>query len=225
MKSSFDFDAVARYYDGFYTSRVGKKIDEQEKAAVMQLLPGADTHPRLIEAGSGTGHWSSWFASLGYRVTGVEISGEMTDLARQKNIPGTGFIHGDFMNVDPGADYDLGLFITSLEFMPDYERALERMASLVRPGGYIITGVLNKYSYMGLSRRIRGSREPVYHSARFFSRAELCGALSRFGAAQVRASTFLVPSEKLLPCADLLERIGPVLCPGCGNFLTGRVEI
>ena len=225
MASRFDFGAIAEMYDAWYSTPVGKKIDLQEKNAVRRFLPSPDTHRRVLEVGPGTGHWTSWFAEAGFHVTGVEISPEMTAVAENKNIPHTEFICGDFTSTDIPGDFDMAVAITSLEFIPEYVSALEKMKASVRPGGIILVGVLNRFSYMGLSRKIKGAKDPVFYSAHFFSYGEIKKILKTLGPAVVTGSTFALPHPTLLWTAGFFEAVGTRVTPFFGNFLAGRVML
>ncbi len=223
--TTFNFDAVAKYYDSWYDDPVGKAYDLQEKRAVERVLPAAGENPELLEVGPGTGHWSAWFAGKGFRVTGVEISAEMTSIASGKNIPGARFIRGDFLEADVTGPFQVAAAITSLEFIPDPNGALDRMRSLLCPGGTIIVGALNRRSLLGVSRKLKGAKDPVFHNARFFTTGELWELLARYGKPRVFGSTFALPSRLLVRTAPAMEIIGGALCPCFGNFIVGSVMV
>jgi len=222
--SLFDFNGIAEHYDGWYDNPVGAMIDELEKNAVMKLLPPASTHPAVLEVGSGTGHWSAWLAGLGHIVTGIDIAEKMADAARAKNIPGARFMTGDFMETVFDGRFDIAIAVTSLEFMPDPGAALRKMTGLVRPGGAVVAGVLNACSYMGLVRTIKGSRDPVFKDAHFFTRGEIRKALSDGGGATVIGSTFMPPYRWAVRYSAFFEAVGGALFPCLGNFIVaGRM--
>ena len=173
--------------------------------------------------GSGTGHWSAWFSERGYRVTGIDISPAMTRRAEGQDIPGFRVLVGDFLKTPIDGSFDVAAAITSLEFIPDYMSALGKMHSLLRPGGTLIVGVLNCRSWLGLTRKIKGARGPVFHSARFFTTGEIRKLLSPYGKPRVIGSTFALPYRALLPAAGILEAIGGAVCPCLGNFIAGSV--
>ncbi|MFW5770882.1 MAG: class I SAM-dependent methyltransferase, partial [Spirochaetota bacterium] len=157
MKGSlFDFNNIAESYDLWYRHPVTMKIDELEKKAISPLLPSPASHPGVLEVGSGTGHWTEWLVHSGYSVTGIDISKSMVQSASEKNLDNAMFILGDFMETDFNEQFDMTIAITSLEFIPDYRKAIHKMASLTRPGGVIVIGVLNSFSYMGILRKIKG---------------------------------------------------------------------
>ncbi|HQO02906.1 MAG TPA: class I SAM-dependent methyltransferase [Spirochaetota bacterium] len=225
MPSRFDFDAIAVGYDSWYNSPVGERMDQQEKKAVERFLPSPDDYTRVLEVGPGTGHWTRWFSEKGFHVTGIDVSAEMISVARSKQIRNAAFIQEDFISADVRGKFDMAVAITSLEFIPDCTAALNKMKSLVRPGGIILAGVLNRYSYMGLTRIIRGGKDPVFHRAHFFSWYELKKILKTLGPSVVTGSTFALPYESLLCTAEFLDRAGSLVAPCLGNFLVGKVTV
>ena len=223
--TTFNFDPVAKFYDSWYDDPVGKAYDLQEKRAVERVLPATGENVKLLEVGPGTGHWSSWFAAKGFRITGIDISAEMTALATAKNIPGARFIRGDFLEADINGPFHVAAAITSLEFIPDHVAALDKMRSLLLPGGSLIVGALNRRSLLGVTRKLKGEKDPVFHRARFFTTGELRKLLARYGKPRVYGSTFALPFRSLVRTAPALETIGGALCPCFGNFIVGSVMV
>ena len=81
-KIPFDFSAMSTTYDFWYETPVGMANDWVQKANLLQFLSPEKTGSRLLDAGCGTGHWSRFFAKLGYDVVGVDISEEELQQAR-----------------------------------------------------------------------------------------------------------------------------------------------
>ncbi len=92
MTNPFLDPDLAAQYDTFFTTREGKLIDYLEKSALDKLLQKVP-RGKLLEVGCGTGHWSEFFASLGFEVTGIDSSLPMLNISRKKEIPFTQFIH------------------------------------------------------------------------------------------------------------------------------------
>ena len=218
----FDFNTIAESYDQWYDNPVTARIDELEKRAINSLLPSPSTHPVALEVGSGTGHWTRWLAEKGFSVTGIDLAGKMVETARKKNINNAHFIQGDFIETGFKSQFDITIAITSLEFIPHDKKAIERMAALTRPGGAVIVGVLNAFSYMGLVRKLKGSKDPVFGNAHFFTWCELKRLLSREGDAKLTGSTFMLPYSWAVPFSSACEVVGRNIFPVFGNFLAGR---
>lgn len=80
MDPAISFDRVARVYDA--TRRLPDAIAPAVVAAIARRV-GTES---LLEAGVGTGRWGAPVASRGIRVTGVDVSRRMLDLAREKGL-------------------------------------------------------------------------------------------------------------------------------------------
>jgi ubiquinone/menaquinone biosynthesis C-methylase UbiE len=218
----FDFGQIAERYDDFYGNPVGRMVDRFEKAAVDRVLPRGKPGEKLLEAGSGTGHWSAHFASRGYEVTGVEISPEMVEVARRKQIPGARFLVGDASRTGfPDDAFDIGAGITVLEFVDDPGALVAEIARVVKSGGRLVFGVLHEDSFLG-RRRVRDP-DPVYSKARFFTVPELDGLLRPHGEVAIKQCLFVPPVQGALKVAEKIEAMG--LSEGWtkGNFLVAEV--
>ncbi len=223
--SLFNFDVIAEHYDSWYDDPIGKIYDLQEKHAIEKALPGEADGQTLLEVGCGTGHWSAWFSERGYRVTGIDISPSMVRCAESKKIPRARFIVGDFLDIEIQETFDIAAAITSLEFVGDHIKVIEKMHSYLRPGGLLLVGVLNRRSWLGIVRRLKGARDPVFHNARFFTTREIRRLLHPYGNPFVFGSTFAFPYRVLLPFAGIFETTGSALCSCFGNFIVGSVTV
>ncbi|GAA3506501.1 class I SAM-dependent methyltransferase [Streptomyces prasinosporus] len=108
----------------------------------------------VLDLGCGTGSLSLLAAEQGHRVTGVDRSPAMVELARQK-LAGRHavFLTGDAARppVD-GERYDAVLVRHVLWTLPEPDRALRRWRDLLRPGGrlVLVEGVWGTVSPVGI---------------------------------------------------------------------------
>jgi ubiquinone/menaquinone biosynthesis C-methylase UbiE len=112
------------------------------------------------------------------RVVGVERAPAMLAEMR-RNLPGVPAVQADAHRL-PFRDgvSDLVLFVTTLEFLDDPERALAEAVRVARQG--IILVVLNRWSVGGLSRRWGSqAHKPLLGRARDYSLASLRTAVAR----------------------------------------------
>ena len=180
-KIPFDFSAMSTTYDFWYETPVGMANDWVQKANLLQFLSPEKTGSRLLDAGCGTGHWSRFFAKLGYDVVGVDISEEELQQARSYSRKGLQFQKGDIcasLPFDTGA-FDVVTAVTVIEFVSSPLRALREMARCTRKGGRILIGTLNRHATLN-HRRLTEKREP-YISGTLYSQEELLQLLRPFG--------------------------------------------
>lgn len=70
----------------------------------------------------------------GASVTGIDTSATMLDAAREA-LPGATFVKADVATWTPEAPVDLLFANAVLQWVPDHDRLLPRLAGLLAPGG------------------------------------------------------------------------------------------
>ncbi|MFF3336003.1 class I SAM-dependent methyltransferase [Streptomyces sp. NPDC002888] len=108
----------------------------------------------LLDLGCGTGSLSLLAAERGHRVTGVDLSPAMVDLARAK-LAGRDavFLHGDAAAPPVGEQrFDVVLVRHVVWTLPDPGRVLRHWRELLRPGGrlVLVEGVWGTVSPAGI---------------------------------------------------------------------------
>lgn len=107
---------------------------------LLEHLPPAPA--RVADLGCGSGSLSVLLAEEGYDVSGLDLSGQMLELARAKAERAgvaVSFEQGDVAEpgLEPGA-FDVVMCRHVLWAMPDPSAALERWVGLLRPGGRLL---------------------------------------------------------------------------------------
>jgi len=96
------------------------------------------TKASVLDLGCGVGHHLGLFAQQGARVTGLDISMSMLQVARER-IPTARLVHGDFMHgaVLPGTSYDiiLCLFFT-VYYVKEVDVFFNNCNQWLKPNGY-----------------------------------------------------------------------------------------
>ena len=147
-------------YEAWYATPRGRRTDRAERALLERLLAPFATARRALEIGCGTGHFAAWLAGRFPHVLGLERSPSMLAEARRRH-PRLHLVQGDAHALPLRARaVDLGVFITTLEFLERPAVALGEAVRVSRQGVLIVA--LNRWSRAGLSRRwgadARGSR-------------------------------------------------------------------
>ncbi|MEV5303892.1 MULTISPECIES: class I SAM-dependent DNA methyltransferase [Streptomyces] len=132
------FDAIGKRYDEAFPHKEG------QIAAVQRLLSELPAGARVLDVGCGTGlPTAGQLTDAGHRVTGVDLSAGMLELART-NVPGAEFLHRDLASLRADGPLGLGRFdgITcffTLLMLPREEipLALGMLRSLLVPGGHL----------------------------------------------------------------------------------------
>ncbi|MCL6557896.1 MAG: class I SAM-dependent methyltransferase [Firmicutes bacterium] len=220
------FDSYAQSYDSWYGTERGRTIWQLELRILLSFLepqPGE----QILDAGCGTGILALELASRGLRVTGVDLSEKMLALAREK-IYGhkVGFLRADICAL-PFSDgyFDAVICFTVLEFVGEPESALQELWRVLKPGGRLVIGVLNRFSLWALARRGRG----VYGHARFYTLWEIRKMMTAVlapGSFRWTGAVYFPPGlpVELLRYAGVFEFTGSFIARPFGAVLILRVD-
>ena len=120
---------------------------------VFSLLPH-EKGMTVLDVGCGTGNHSIKLAKMGVKVTGIDISERMLEFARQK-AGEQGPLSLEFLLMDAenlefeDNTFDAAISVTAFEFFPNPLKVLEEMFRVVKKGGSIIVGTINRDSSWG----------------------------------------------------------------------------
>lgn len=137
-----NFAQYARYYDLFYNDKEYENEVDYVDKLLRKYCRKAD--PALLDAGCGTGGHDFFFSAKGYRVTGIDKSREMVNLARKKAQAGAGleFYQGDIASVSLPRKFDVAVslfhvmsYLTTNEL---FLRGLKNIHRHLKKGGLFI---------------------------------------------------------------------------------------
>jgi SAM-dependent methyltransferase len=157
---------VAAHYEAWYETPEGRRADELEKSVLGWLLQEFSQTSSVLEIGCGTAHFTRWLNDQRLAAVGLDLSAAM--LAQAQALDGVPLTRGDAYRL-PFTDgaFDLAALVTTLEFLERPQEALVEALRVARRG--VVLGVLNRWSLLGLQRRLAGLFRPtVYDAARFY---------------------------------------------------------
>jgi ubiquinone/menaquinone biosynthesis C-methylase UbiE len=190
LKSAFNH-RFAQHYDAWYDHPKGAQVLKLERALIKRCLEPC-LGERLLDIGCGTGMHLSWFKEMGLQVTGLDASPYMIERAKRRLRDGADLHMGwaEHLPFDDD-DFDVSTLINTLEFVDDPEKALTEAFRVTRRR--VALGVLNKYAFLAVHRRLKGLLEDsVYRQARFFSVWELKEMVHKImGPTKIRWGTVL----------------------------------
>ncbi|MGG5252003.1 class I SAM-dependent methyltransferase [Neobacillus sp. SM06] len=168
------FDDSAATYDSWCLTEIGSFVDHLEKEIVFQLaMP--QMGEKALDLGCGTGIYSIWLARNGLNVTGVDLSANMLDRAKEKaaslSLP-IAFVRSDIQQL-PFEDETFDLVVANivLEFVGNPNKVLQEGLRVLKKGGRFVCGFIGKDSPWGKKYQTQGQEKPgsVFANAAFFS--------------------------------------------------------
>ena len=138
------FDDWSEKYDQWFQTPLGRLIKNYESELVLQMLR-PDKGEVILDAGCGTGIFTTEILKTGARVMGLELSlkmlgGALTRCGDQAFQP----VIGDMRSL-PFFDssFHKVVSITAIEFIQDARAAIEELFRVTKPGGIIVVATLN----------------------------------------------------------------------------------
>ncbi|MBI5588714.1 MAG: class I SAM-dependent methyltransferase [Deltaproteobacteria bacterium] len=186
---AFDKDPLG--YDGWYDKNSAAFASEVE--AIRRLMPAKGP---FIEVGVGTGRFAS---ALGINI-GVDPSAKMREFARGRGIDA---VDGVAENLPFMVNwFNCLLMVTVICFLDDILAAFREAFRVVKPGGYIIVGFLDKTSPLGREYASRSGKEGFFKDARLYSAQEVAGYLTEAGFRELTFTQTLFKDLKEIKAAE-----------------------
>ena len=142
-----------KYFDRWNSYRnVGfDNIDPESRRRGELVLHFLDSlpikQPDILEVGCGTGWLTEKIARYG-KTTAIDLSASAIEFAKQRGTNAE-FVAGDIHKLDlPVRTFDVVVLVEVISCVPAQARFLERVASLMKPGAFLILTSLNRFVYM-----------------------------------------------------------------------------
>lgn len=196
-----DFDRIA------FLSGDGWNHNSHYHPFLLRHLPPLGKH--ALDIGCGTGEFTRLLAGRSQRVTAIDLSPAMIQIARERsnNFPDIEYLVGDALEVDfPSGAFDCVATIATLHHMP-LGAALEKMSYALAPGGVLL--VLDLYQHTGIYTLLLDAAAVPWGMANKLVRT---GHLST--PAPVRQAWREHSKHEMLVALDEVRRTAATLLPG-----------
>ena len=210
-------------YDAWFDQPWGRFAAATEHRMLLDAA-GPIAGATVLDAGCGTGRFMHRLEADGAGVIGVDCDADALAIARTRT-SGV-LLLGDTHQLPlPDQSVDVAFAVTVCEFTADPARVVAELARVVRPGGRVVVGSLNRTSPWGYWNRRQFSTAP-WNTARLLDRRTLLGLGAPQGRCRLRAGLYA-------PCAlpmierwsPILEHLGRHVAPGLGAFQVLTVRI
>ena len=145
---------------------------ESELQAIRKLLP---QHGNGLEIGIGSGRFA---APLGIKL-GLEPSSKMMEIAQARGIEVIGGVGESLPFRD--SQFDFATMVTTICFLDDVEVAFNEAYRILKPGGCLIIGFIDKDSSIGQLYQQHKNENVFYRIATFYSVDEVVSHLKKAG--------------------------------------------
>lgn len=172
------FDQEASTYDDWCKTPLGSFVDQIEKE-LMAKSAQPQAGEKALDLGCGTGIYAIWLKKQGLDVTGIDLSSAMLAKAQEKaqrEDLAVHWIQGDITRLPFDHEtFDLVICNIVLEFVGDPEKVVAEAIRVIKKGGRLVIGLINKESYWGRTYAQKGRNNPdsVFANARFYSEADI----------------------------------------------------
>ncbi len=159
-------DKTRTYSHGIFTS----DNESHDQAATRKLEFAMESchlarGERALDIGAGWGNIVEYLANHGMHVDAVTLSHQseifISDLIRDKKLSNCRVFRKDFLEytLPHSETYDALFSLGTLEHLPNYKRALQKCAELLKPGGY---------AYFDASAKVAGERGSYFIERHIF---------------------------------------------------------
>lgn len=208
MAKTEPFDKYASRYEDWFERN--KFAFESELRAIREQLPKGKNG---IEIGVGSGRFA---APLGIKI-GVDPSRKLREIAQKRGIKA---IDGVAENLPfDDSQFEFALMVTTICFVDDLEASIEEVYRVLKPGGFLIIGFIDRESPIGRSYQQNKEESVFYRIATFYTVHEVVFKMKKVG---FKAFNF---TQTLFHDLDKIRDIEPIKEGyGEGSFVVIRAK-
>lgn len=127
------------------------------RLSLIEELIGDLGNKKVADLGCGGGLIAVPLINKGAYVTGIDLSAESIEVAKKASEGKGEFFVGDVCNLSLAAhSFDAVLMVDLLDHIPNYPHALNVAANLLRPGGKLFVGTINRTPLAWISAILLG---------------------------------------------------------------------
>jgi ubiquinone/menaquinone biosynthesis C-methylase UbiE len=192
------FEKWAEEYDKWFDEN--RFAYESEALALGKFIP---KNSKGLEVGVGTGRFA---APLGIQI-GVEPAKAMADIARKRGIK-VYEAKAEELPFD-SESFDFVLMTTTICFLQNPMQALQESTRVVKSGGYIIIGMIDKNGFLGNAYESKKNNSKFYRYAHFYSVNQVLEWLRKLGYGRIRiCQTIFKNPEKITAIEPVKDGYG-----------------
>lgn len=170
MKEHSVYSNFSSEYDSWFDNHTN--LYRSELLALGKAIPG---NASGIEIGVGTGRFAAPFKIR----TGVDPSESMAIIAESKGLK---VLRGVAEHLPvQNESFDFALMVTTDCFLSNVQQAFKEVNRILKPGGEIIIGLIDKNSSLGKKYEQQKTKNKFYKDAHFHSTEELTSVLKNTG--------------------------------------------
>jgi ubiquinone/menaquinone biosynthesis C-methylase UbiE len=176
------FDVWPDEYERWFQTPIGRLVRKVEMDLVLDLLKPSPGE-RILDAGCGTGIFTTEILNRETRVAGLDLSLPMLRRANSKEYAYLELLQGDMRHLPfPEGSFDKTVSITALEFIVNGKQAIDELFRVTKKGGTIVVATLNRLSPWAVPREEKGKKgHPLFSRVVFRTPEEMAALTSRAG--------------------------------------------